>query len=107
MRKTKKSRLEKKGWKVGTVGEFLDLTPEEEAYIELKLRLGENLRKRRVRHKMTQVDLAKRVKSSQSRVAKMESGDPSVSLDLLIRSLLVLGASNRDLGRIVSSSKSS
>jgi len=107
MRKTKKTRLEKKGWKVGTVREFLYLTPEEEAYIELKLRLGENLRQRRVRHKMTQVDLAKKVKSSQSRVAKMESGDPSVSLDLLVRSLLVLGASNRDLGRIVSSSKSS
>ena len=107
MRSAKKTRLEKKGWKVGSAEEFLDLTPEETAYIELKLRLGENLRKRRVRHKMTQIDLAKRLKSSQSRVAKMENGDPSVSLDLLIRSLLVLGASNRDLGKLVSSSKSS
>ena len=104
MRKTKKDRLEKKGWRVGTVEEFLDLTPDESSYIELKIRLGENLRKRRVRHKMTQIDLAKRIKSSQSRVAKMESGDPSVSLDLLIRSLLALGTSNRDLGKIVSTS---
>ena len=104
MRKTKKDRLEKKGWRVGTVEEFLDLTPDESSYIELKIRLGEDLRKRRVRHKMTQIDLAKRIKSSQSRVAKMESGDPSVSLDLLIRSLLALGTSNRDLGKIVSTS---
>lgn len=104
MRKAKQDRLQKKGWKVGTVAEFLDLSPEESAYIELKLRLGDNLRKRRVRRRMTQVDLAKRIRSSQSRVAKMENGDPSVSLDLLIRSLLALGASNSDLGRIVSKS---
>ena len=104
MRKAKQTRLEKKGWRVGSVDEFLDLSPEESAYIELKLRLGESLRKRRVRRKMTQVDLAKRIRSSQSRVAKMENGDPSVSLDLLIRSLLALGASNRDLGRLVSKS---
>ena len=104
MRKAKQTRLEKKGWRVGSVDEFLDLSPEESAYIELKLRLGESLRKRRVRRKMTQVDLAKKIRSSQSRVAKMENGDPTVSLDLLIRSLLALGASNRDLGRLVSKS---
>ena len=107
MRSTKKARLEKKGWKIGSAEDFLDLTPEEAAYIELKLRLGDNLKQRRVQRRMTQIDLAKRLKSSQSRVAKMESGDPSVSLDLLIRSLLVLGASNRDLGKLVASSKSS
>lgn len=107
MLKSKKDRLKKRGWKVGTVEEFLELTPEESTYIELKLHLGENLRKHRVRRRMTQIDLAKRIRSSQSRVAKMENGDPSVSLDLLIRSLLALGASNRDLGKIVSSSKSS
>jgi len=47
---------------------------------------------------------AKLIKSSQSRLAKMEGGDPSVSLDLLIRSLLALGASNRDLARAISGS---
>ena len=104
MRKEKIDRLKKKGWRVGSVAEFLDLTPEESIYIELKIRLGENLRKRRVRQKMTQVDLARRIESSQSRVAKMEHGDPSVSIDLLIRSLLALGASNRELGRIVATS---
>ena len=103
MRRSKKKSLEQKGWKVGTVQEFLDLTAEEVAYIELKLRLSENLRQRRKRSKLSQVELAKLIKSSQSRVAKMESGDPSVSLDLLIRSLLALGASNRELARVISS----
>lgn len=105
MRKTKKDRLEKQGWRVGTVEEFLDLSPEESAYIEMKLRLSENLRERRQRRKLSQIQLAKLIKSSQSRVAKMEGGDPSVSIDLLIRSLLALGASNRELARVISSSR--
>jgi len=103
MRKNKKQRLEKKGWKIGTAAEFLDLSEEEIAYIELKLRLSETLKRRRLRQKMTQIQLAELINSSQSRVAKMESGDPSVSIDLLVRSLLALGASSRELGRVVSS----
>ena len=101
MRKAKKTRLEVKGWKVGSADTFLDLSPEESAYIDMKLELAENLRKRRVRKKLTQVQLAKLMKSNQSRVAKMEAGDPSVSIDLLVRSLLVLGASKRELTKII------
>jgi len=105
MRESKKRRLEKKGWKIGDAAEFLELTPEESAYIELKLKLAENLRKRRRRRRLTQVQVAKLVRSSQSRVAKMEAGDPSVSVDLLIRSLLALGASQREVGRIIGESQ--
>ena len=54
---------------------------------------------------LTQVDLAKAVQSSQSRVAKMEAGDPSVSLDLLVRSLIALGTSSKELGKIISLSR--
>ena len=107
MRKTKQERLKKKGWRVGSTQDFLELTPQEAAYIEMKLRLGASLRQRRKRKRLTQIELAKLVESSQSRVAKMESGDPSVSLDLLIRSLLALGASNRDLAKVISSRSSS
>jgi DNA-binding XRE family transcriptional regulator len=103
MRKTKRAALERKGWKFGSAEDFLGLTPEEAAYVEMKLRLSESLRKRRQRRKLTQTELAKLIKSSQSRVAKMETGDPSVSLDLLIRSLLALGASEKDLARTISS----
>jgi hypothetical protein len=105
MREPKRKRLEAKGWKVGSVEEFLQLSPEESAYVELRLKLSDGLRKRRQQQNLTQVELAKLVRSSQSRVAKMEVGDPSISLDLLIRSLLALGASNRDLARIISPSR--
>ena len=73
--------------------------------LELKLALGRSLRDLRVMRKLTQVELAGLLHSSQSRVAKMETGDPSVSLDLLIRSLLALGATSRDLARMVSFSR--
>jgi transcriptional regulator with XRE-family HTH domain len=78
------------------------LTDEEAAYLELRLRLAESLRRRRRKRNLSQTGLAKLLHSSQSRVAKMEGGDPSVSLDLLIRSLLALGASSRDLARTIS-----
>lgn len=100
-----KKRLEAKGWKVGSVKEFLDLSPHEAAYVELKLKLADGLREHRRRRRLTQSDVARKVKSSQSRVAKMEAGDPSVSIDLLIRSLLALGASDRDLARIIGLSR--
>lgn len=86
---------------VGDAREFLGLSEGEFAYIELKLAFARNLRVRRARRRMTQVELAEMIKSSQSRVAKMEAGDPTVSLDLLIRCLLALGASNKDLARVM------
>ena len=93
----KRKRLEKKGWKVGTAAEFLNMTPEEAAYVELKLRLSRTLMERRRRLGMSQVAVAKKIRSSQSRVAKMEKGDPSVSIDLIVRSLLALGEPSRAL----------
>ena len=102
MREEKRRRLAAKGWKVATATEFLGLSPEEAAYIELKVRLAMGLRVWRQRGNLTQAQLAKRLQSSQSRIAKMEAGDPSVSLDLLVRSLLTLGASRREVSRLMS-----
>ena len=103
MDKRKLERLQGKGWRVGGAEEFLGLTPEEAAYVEVRLALSDNVRKMRVRKKMSQVRLAKILGSSQSRVAKIEAGDSTVSLDLMFRSLLALGASKKDLAKIISS----
>ena len=106
MRGNKRQRLETKGWKVGSASEFLGLSSQEEAYIEIKLRLAPSLRDQRLRRRMTQSDLAKAIKSSQSRVAKMEAGESSVSLDLLVRTLLALGTSSSNLSRLLSPRRS-
>ena len=103
MDKQKRKRLEKKGWKIGSAEEFLGLSEEESSYIELKIKLSATLRKLRTEQRLTQVELAKILKSSQSRIAKLEAGDPSVSLDLIIRSLLALGTSNKEIARAISS----
>jgi DNA-binding XRE family transcriptional regulator len=103
MDKQKQKNLQKKGWKIGSTKEFLNLSEEESSYIELKIKLSSNLKKLRTERKLTQVELAKIIKSSQSRVAKLETGDPSVSLDLIIRSLLALGTSNKDIARTIAS----
>ena len=99
MEKRKQKRLEHAGWQIGTAAEFLGLTEAEAALVELRLRLSGALRTRRLARKVSQQGLAKRLGSSQSRVAKMEAADPTVSLDLLLRGLLVLGASPRDLAK--------
>jgi ribosome-binding protein aMBF1 (putative translation factor) len=104
MNTTKRKRLEAAGWRVGSTADFLELSPEEAAFVELKLRLSESLRRRRKDQKLSQDALAKKIRSSQSRVAKMEAGDPSVSVDLLIRALLATGATHRDLARVVAPS---
>lgn len=101
MKAAKKKRLEAKGWKIGNSTEFLGLSSEEAAYVEVKLALSKNLQTTRRERNLTQEELARLLKSSQSRIAKMEAGDPTVSLDLLVRSLLALGASRKSLSRIL------
>jgi ribosome-binding protein aMBF1 (putative translation factor) len=105
MRNEKKKRLESKGWKVGSAKEFLSLSDEEAAYIELKTRLAEGVREHRQQAGLTQVEFAAKLQSSQSRVAKIEAGDPSVSIDLLIRSLFSLGLTDRELSKLINNRK--
>ncbi len=105
MKAAKQKKLEANGWKVGSAADFLELTNEEAAYVELKLKLASRLKVARTKQHLTQKDFAKRIDSSQSRVAKMETGDRSVSLDLLIKSLLALGVSNEDIGKTILNSK--
>jgi ribosome-binding protein aMBF1 (putative translation factor) len=102
MKKDKKGRLEKAGWRIGTTREFLDLDDAESAIIEVRVALARALRRRRVKRHMSQAALAKQLGSSQSRVAKMEAGDPSVSLDLLVRSLFVTGSTTAEIGKAIS-----
>jgi DNA-binding XRE family transcriptional regulator len=100
--RAKKAKLAKKGWKAGSAAEFLGLSAEEIAYVEMKLALSEKLKEKRILNKMTQADLARITNSSQSRIAKMEAGDPTVSIDLLVKSLFALGVSRKELGRSIS-----
>ena len=93
----KQKRLQDAGWRIGSASDFLGLSEAEEELVAMKLALSDKLKKARERRGITQTELARRMGSSQSRVAKMEAGDPGVSLDLLVQGLLAVGASRREI----------
>jgi DNA-binding XRE family transcriptional regulator len=97
MKTNKLERLQAGGWKVGNTADFLQLSDEEARLVALKLSLISAVKKSRIKRKLSQIDLAQRMKSSQSRIAKIEAGDPSVSLDLIVRALIASGATTRDI----------
>ncbi len=73
----------------------------ETRYLEIKKSLSDELRRRRAAKHLTQAEVARALATSQSRFARMEAGDASVSIDLLLIGLLALGATPRDIGRIL------
>ena len=101
MKTVKRKKLEAAGWTVGETRDFLALSPSEAEFVAIKLALARRLRAIREQRHWTQAELAEHVGSSQSRVAKMEAADPTVSVDLLVRSLLAAGANRHDLGLVV------
>jgi len=97
----KRKRLEEAGWAVGDTRDFLELTSIEAELVELKTRLSLYAKEQRKAQNLSQDALAKKMGSSQSRIAKIESGDPSVSLDLIVRALLTSGATRQELAKII------
>ena len=97
----KKKRLEAKGWVFGDAADLFGLTPEEARLIDLKLALRASIKEERVKQNITQTELANAMGSSQSRIAKMERGNPSVSVDLLLRALMALGMTNKQISKII------
>jgi DNA-binding XRE family transcriptional regulator len=103
MKKSVQEKLERLGYRVTDTQEFLGLSDEEMALIDLKILLIEKLTTMRKANRMTQRELARLIHSSQSRVAMLERGSPDVSLDLICRALFALGATRRQLGRVIGS----
>jgi len=101
MDKKKRQQLEEKGFKSGSAADFLELTPEEEAYIDIRLDISNMVKSQRAKRGWTQEQLARVIGSSQSRIAKLEGGDPGISMDLMIKALLRLGTSKKQLGRLL------
>ena len=97
----KRKRLETAGWVVGNASDLLGLSPAETELVELKTRLALFTKEQRKAHHLSQDALAKKMGSSQSRIAKIESGDPSVSLDLIVRALLTPGITRQELAEAI------
>ena len=105
MKTAKKNRLEKAGFRVGSAAEFLNLSPEESTLVNMRLSLAGAVRGRRAKLGFSQSELARRLGSSQSRVAKIEAGESNVSFDLLVRALLATGAKPSEVGRAIAAGR--
>ena len=103
VRADKRRKLERAGWAVGDAGDFLGLSTEERLFVEAKLALANGLKRRREALGLTQGEVAERLGSSQSRVAKMEAAHRTVSTDLMLRALFGLGVSPGAVGRLFAS----
>jgi len=101
MEKKKREKLEEKGFRVGTAADFLELSPEEEAFIDIRLDISNLVKAQRAKRGWTQEQLARAIGSSQSRIAKLEGGDLGISLDLMIKALLRLGTSKKQIGKLL------
>lgn len=96
--KAKIERLKAKGYEFHEdATAIFDLSQEDAEMIDLHVRLAIKLKQTRTAQHMTQAALAKRLASSQSRIARMESADPGVTIDALIRALFSLGLKTPDL----------
>ncbi len=104
MNKEKRQALEAAGWVFGDAEDFLELTREERAMVELRLAVSNAVRTRRMRQGLTQAQAAKILRTSQPRVAQIEAGARDVTLDLMFRGLYALGGTIEDL-RTVAPSK--
>jgi ribosome-binding protein aMBF1 (putative translation factor) len=91
----------KNGWVEGSVEDFLELSEADMAYIATRRSLARRLREERLKKHLTQKQLAAALKTSQSRVAKMEHGDPSVSVDLILQALFQMGLKRKDVAAVV------
>ncbi len=101
MDKTKKKTIENKGWNVGDIDQFLGLDSAEMAIVEMKMALAKTLIEKRKKSKITQINMAKLIGSSQSRVAKIEKGDSTVSIELMLKSLFSLGATKKEIAKVI------
>lgn len=91
----------KNGWVEGSVQDFLDLSDADMEFIETRRALAHRVRALRQERGLTQTALAARLKTSQSRVAKMEAADATVSIDLLLQTLFSLGMNRRQLAKAI------
>lgn len=88
-----------KGWVEGSAQELLGLSNGEAAIVEIRLRLAEKIRERRAALRITQADLARRIQSTQPRIARLEQADGSI--EMLLRALFALGSSRKEIARLL------
>jgi hypothetical protein len=87
----KRKALKAAGWKIGDAADFLEMSDEERQLLDARVELALAVRRQREGGRLTQQQLAVKLKTSQPRVAKIERAAPDVSLDQLVRAFAAAG----------------
>jgi transcriptional regulator with XRE-family HTH domain len=91
MNPEKRAALEAAGWRFGDAADFLGMTDEERQLLDARVEAALAVRRQRQARKLSQKQLAGRLKTSQPRVAKIERAAPDVSLDQILRAFAAAG----------------
>src|SRR5207253_9767812 len=91
MDSVKRKALEAAGWRFGDAADFLEMTDEERQLLDARVEAALAVRRQRQALKLSQKQLAERIKTSQPRIAKIERAAPDVSLDQILRAFAAAG----------------
>src|SRR3990172_1448722 len=91
----KRKALEAAGWRFGDAADFLEMTDQERQLLDARVELALAVRRQRQANKLSQQQLAHRIKTSQPRVVKIERAASDVSLDQMLRAFTAAGGSIR------------
>jgi DNA-binding XRE family transcriptional regulator len=97
----KRRRLEEAGFQVGTVADFLGLTPPQSELLEIRLALTRAIRKQREARGLSPYQLAEKIGVTEAQFVKVEVGDPHASIDLLVKALVASGMTRRELAAVI------
>ena len=91
---------------VDDAADWLELTQIERHIVDVRVRLGREIRRRRAEAGLSQAQLAEKIGSSQSRVAKAEGTAPGVAIDLMMRVFFATGGTVDELAQAIGSAGS-
>lgn len=96
----RKKKLEAAGWKFGDYADFLGMTPEEKAVVEIRLAATREMERLRAENPISQEELARRMGTKQPNVSKLFKNPGKATLDTLFRALLALGSTPKKIASL-------
>ena len=101
MKAKKKKALELAGYKMTDSVEWLELSPEEEAIVKIRVNFAMEIDRVCKERGITQQALAEKIGTRQSGVARMLNNPSKVTIDSLIKTLLVLGTPSKRIAALI------
>ena len=97
----KRKQLEAAGYQITDSADWLGLTPQEQAIVNMRVNFALEIERVRKASNITQRELADKIGTRQSGVARMLNNPTTATIDSLIKTLLALGASPKRIAALI------